>query len=662
MRKALGSSPARLLLDAILMFVFFSLLTSFVEATYIFGLLGTDIPIQIVYVLFLLSPFLLLVFPRLVEARGFMLATGTLGLLFWAASLPLGTGGRMLCTAVGSGLFLLFLASRLRQERRSPAEQGAGLASGVVLSILFRSAHSGSLLLDDGASLAISCLMVCLAIISLFFSSRETTAEQKRQAHEHSSWRSLGITLGLCSSLVLLYFGFTSPAAMARWVAVSYIAVMAVETGALVLFLCAWMAAPGFRRLFSPGLLVAWNVLFLLALAAALRLQQPSFSSGAVYPLYAHAPGLLDKTVFWAMLVLHPVIYADFAFLATALHGERATARGYVRGFAVSSLFLLLLTFAQIFTTVYDYIPVIGPWFRNGFWLIIAIPAALLALSILLVKHDQDRAEGLAVLPPVWLLGIAIVAGSALLVAGLTSARPPATAPGLTEGRNGLRILTYNIQQGQSKTGERSFSEQMEVIRRLRPDVVGLEETDTARIAGGNADLVRFLADGLDMHSYYGPVTVSGTFGVALLSRYPIERPRTFFMPSRGEQTAAIDAWIVVNGKRLHVLVTHLDNDGALPQQRLVLDAAVNGTGDGATAIALGDFNFDPSTEQYRLTTSVLEDAWLASAARTVAPGAPDPARRIDHIFLTKGTPVVASQYLPEGPSDHPALFAEITW
>ena len=223
--------------------------------------------------------------------------------------------------------------------------------------------------------------------------------------------------------------------------------------------------------------------------------------------------------------------------------------------------------------------------------------------------------------------------------------------------------MSYNLQQGYGKTGEKSFEAQLEAIRRMNPDVVGLAETDTARIAGGNADLVRYLADRLAMHAYYGPTPISGTFGVALLSRYPIARARTFFMPSRGEQTAAIDAGIVVNGKRVELLVTHLDNDGAMPQQRLVVDRAVAALGDAvpsAVAVAMGDFNFDPSTAQYRLTTSLLEDAWQSAEQRVVEQGASDPAGRIDHIFLSPGTRVLDGRYLTEGPSDHPAIFAEI--
>ena len=161
-----------------------------------------------------------------------------------------------------------------------------------------------------------------------------------------------------------------------------------------------------------------------------------------------------------------------------------------------------------------------------------------------------------------------------------------------------MRVLTYNIQQGYSTDGRRAYAGQLEVIRSLKPDLVGLQESDVARFSGGNADIVRTFSEGLGMYAYYGPKTVTGTFGIALLSRYPLQNPRTFFMYSAGEQTAAIQAEITVNGKTYQILVTHLGNDGPIIQQQQVL-ARLTGL---QNVIAMGDFNFDQTTEQYALT------------------------------------------------------------
>jgi endonuclease/exonuclease/phosphatase family metal-dependent hydrolase len=657
LRKALDSRPAGMALDAILMFALLSALTLFVEATYVFGLLGTDIPPEIVYVLFLLSPFLLLLRPRLVDSRLLAIAAGGLGLVCWAACLPLGTRARMLLSGASCGLLLVSLVCRVRQLGRSSGEHAASIGSGVLLSALFRAFRSGNLLTSEGWSLAACATLAALGIALLVLRGTERAALPEVSAHSHRSLRSLGMSLGLTGALLIVYLGLSSPAVIARWGGVSYVAVMAVELGAAFLFFAAWVGFPDLAARLPRSLLLLWNLLFFAALACTLRLQQPTYGPISSYPVTASSPGALGSVLFWAALVLSPVIYADFGLLAAALRAEQPTPRGFVRGFAAGSLFLLLFAFCQVFTTVYDYIPVVGPAFRDRFWLVMAFPVVPLALAVVLLRRARSADPATRRALARWLPAAAIVAASTVLVAALSGAHPARA-----DDRGSLRILTYNIQQGNSSSGEKSFQEQMELMRAVSPDILGLEETDTARAAGGNSDLVRFIADGLGMYSCYGPPPESGTFGVALLSRYPIRDARTFYLPSRGEQAAAIEARIAVGGRALRVIVTHLDNDGALPQQLLIIDSAVDGMKAGETVVLMGDLNFRTTTEQYRRTTAVLEDAWERSAERTVDPGAPDPATRIDHIFVTPGTNVRSARYLPRGLSDHPALLAEIAW
>jgi endonuclease/exonuclease/phosphatase family metal-dependent hydrolase len=185
--------------------------------------------------------------------------------------------------------------------------------------------------------------------------------------------------------------------------------------------------------------------------------------------------------------------------------------------------------------------------------------------------------------------------------------------------------------------------------------VIGLQESDTNRAAGGNDDLVRYIADRLGMYSYYGPKTVPGTFGIALLSKGPIEEARTFYMYSVGEQTATIAAQIQIGGDVYHVYVTHLGNGGPIVQQEELLEEIAP-----ENVILMGDFNFRPDTAQYRLTTKVLDDAWALRWPQGVDDEGRQFPERIDHVFVSPGTDVIAARYDTEPESDHPALVVEI--
>jgi endonuclease/exonuclease/phosphatase family metal-dependent hydrolase len=315
------------------------------------------------------------------------------------------------------------------------------------------------------------------------------------------------------------------------------------------------------------------------------------------------------------------------------------------------------MIFAQVFTTVYDYIPVVGPFFRDKFWLVFLVAAAVMALPMLLVRRGAfdlggtggEFEHGKAFAALMVLVAVATILGAALVAARLEAPAPSQTS---------LRILTYNIQQGYNRDGLRDHDGQLALIREVDADIVGLQESDTARIAGGNADVVKYLADRLDMHSYYGPKTVPGTFGIALLSKFPIENPRTFYMYSEGEQTATIEARITVGGRSFDVFVTHLGNGGPIVQQEAVLQE-VQGK---ENVILMGDFNFRPDTDQYRMTTAMLDDSWLQKWPGGNEGQGIDPARRIDHIFLSPGTEVADSEYLPGPQSDHPAMTTVIEW
>jgi endonuclease/exonuclease/phosphatase family metal-dependent hydrolase len=312
---------------------------------------------------------------------------------------------------------------------------------------------------------------------------------------------------------------------------------------------------------------------------------------------------------------------------------------------------MLVMILGNVFTTVYDYIPVIGLAFRDKFWLIHLLVGAAL-FPPLLFSMEEEKSERKFSPSYVFLL-IFIIFVSAGLVNNQVSPKP---IEQMGEHHD-LRILTYNIQQGYSEDGAKNFDGQLDLIKALDPDIIGLQESDTNRIAGGNVDIVRYFADQLDMYSYYGPSVVTGTFGIALISKYLIEDAKTYYMYSEGEQTAVIEAQISVSGETLNVYVTHLGNGGPIIQQEQVLEILEG----KENIIAMGDFNFRPDSDQYDLTVDLLEDTFLISEEEMAIQGF-DVSDRIDHVFVSPGILVEEAFYISGPQSDHPAMFVVIGW
>ncbi|RPI86690.1 MAG: endonuclease/exonuclease/phosphatase family protein [Chloroflexi bacterium] len=197
------------------------------------------------------------------------------------------------------------------------------------------------------------------------------------------------------------------------------------------------------------------------------------------------------------------------------------------------------------------------------------------------------------------------------------------------------------------------------MIRAEDPDILGLQESDTARVANGNVDAVRYFADNLDVYSYYGPTTTTGTFGIALLSKYPIQNPTTFFMYSTGEQTATIQAEISKAGRTYQIFVTHLGNDGPIFQLEDML-TRIQSLDTGQQVIAMGDFNFRPATDQYALMTRTLADAWLLKWPGGKETRGVSNEKRIDYIFVSPELNVLESEYGRSSASDHPYAYIVI--
>ena len=147
------------------------------------------------------------------------------------------------------------------------------------------------------------------------------------------------------------------------------------------------------------------------------------------------------------------------------------------------------------------------------------------------------------------------------------------------------------MQQGR---GIRTFSRYVHDPLSVSPDIIGLEEVDVGCERSGYADEPAELARlaGYPYHAFAQAISLGdGEYGTALLSRYPIEQFDVIPLYTEiGEDRSVGHAVISVDGVKLHVLVTHLSNNG----RSLVIDqmGAIAGMLDTFDNYALlGDLN-----------------------------------------------------------------------
>jgi endonuclease/exonuclease/phosphatase family metal-dependent hydrolase len=572
----------------------------------------------------------------------------------------------MITAGIGVGCFLIFFPLFLQRNYKDDEEQngvtlGLGLAIGTALSILFRTLGST---IDISTYSWFQVIGWGLAVIAAIMIIGMFVTEQKRDVEDPTSLegsistlKTIGLSFGFIGILMMIYYSFASPTVISRWTEGDYFFI----TLLIILMLTFFVIFLTFKRnlliKLEPWIIWIGNALFILALVLTILFNQIQFppSSGS-YPIAAPPTTLIHIVPLILMLISFPILFIDFTLVSREFISCKPTIGKLAGSFVLVSLFFVIMIFAHVFTTVYDYIDVVGPLFRDRFWVVYLVVGLSVVLPVLFVTKSK-----LAFKKPIIGLRsrtisiiIVLITIGTVLAAFLTTPIP--TTP---ETTTSITVMTYNIQQGYSEDGIKNLDGQLKLIKSINPDVLGLQECDTARIANGNIDVVRYFANHLQMYSYYGPKSVTGTFGIALLSKYPINNPRTFFMYSKGEQTATIEARIESGTNSFNMFVTHLGNDGPIVQQ----EAIIKGLNGKTNVVLIGDFNFRPNTLQYNITTFILNDSWILAGSADVDYWDDlefNVSRRIDHIFVSSGISISECQYIVSKESDHPTVWAKI--
>jgi endonuclease/exonuclease/phosphatase family metal-dependent hydrolase len=644
----------------ILFLFFIQMAGTLVSSIYILDLMHTSLDAKVLGVLFFFSPILLLPFGRKTPAA---LVWVICILLFLSRSVTpyLDTMGRMLASGIGTGSALSLIAlSLVAKGKADSSRQGgllasAGLALGVGLSVLLRSLNYS---VDYSLVPAGGWVGVLLGLVLVWQMAQLDWTREPARGGKRGLTSSI---LGIIFVLTLVYFAFSAPAVISRWTEGNYpIIVIAVS---LLAALSIWLTLTSTQLLerISPKGLFAWNLAFTLSLTGTILVHRVAF------PLTAQSPAVVVESPSWLqhiplvlILLLFPVIFVDLRLFVDRIRNLDPSPRDLVPGFLLGGFCLVLLVFMNIFTNVWGYVAPVSTIFRNLYWLpFLLITAGMSLVAVGRKTSSLGNAPILKKLPwsCVVLLGL-ILAGSGF---GVVRAAPHQAVD--TE-RNSLLVMTYNLQAGNDSFGEQSYDRQLAIIRGVQPDILALQESDTARISLNNIDLVRYFADQLGYYSYFGPSTVTGTFGTAILSKYPLEKTHTIFTFSDQDEVGTAEAQIVVGGRILSIYDVHPDGSDTAKQlfAQTLLDRSV----DKAYVIALGDYNLRDYEAAYQAIDAVYTNSWVSVYPSKIGRDGIDMSgdNRIDHIFISTSLGARNPVYVlaPDSATDHPVHWTEIFW
>ena len=645
-------SPWNTLLFALLLLFFLQLFGMWIESIYRISLVRLSPGRELFGMLLLLLP-LSLFFIREHWERFFLWGM-LVSFLVCRVVCPLfGVVGQVFVGGVGVSLFLILLAYAFSARYCFlQGSLGHSLGLAVLVSILLRSWGSS---LDLSMEREATILNIFLAVSAFFLF---LGAMVKRQGNPPQTVTScahpLVTTLGLFANFTLVYLVFSCPMVVCAWAGYAQLGLSGIwVTGAVAVSIAALFLLAYRKGSVSCRMAIVWNVILLLTLVVPLFAGRPLFPESPGEPaVFVNGATALQMATHYLPLIMSFLVVVNSSYIASGLLFKRP--RNAVLPILFGMFFLVALVIMLILTNVWGYVPY-GALFRNRFFL----PFLIAGLGTLLpwVFIRAGKSAGLAGAGRLVTCGAVLIA--LLAVAGSVLRSNAGVAAPASQN---LVILTYNMQQGSHDNGNRNYRQQRDLLRRINADIISLQESDPPRPSGGHVDAVRYFAESLGYYAYYGPGTLTGTFGTAILSRYPIHNPRVFFTYSTPDEIGTAVAEIDVRGTRIAFFSTHPAGGGEVMRDHVSAVLAEGHKYDHV--IAAGDFNFTSRTSYYET---------LAQELRNSAAQAPEDSlyfhggtgtleNKIDHIFVSPTFKVLESHYLlpPESETDHPAHWSTV--
>ncbi|MCG8308481.1 MAG: endonuclease/exonuclease/phosphatase family protein [Cytophagales bacterium] len=661
-----------------LLFLFFiQQITLLIESIYMLNLLNTRMDMKALGLLLLALPVFLFSIQNnkftYISLVGLMLVCMTLSPL-------LSTASRIFSAGIGAGTFLLYLGLHLSNKGSSKVDWGQSAAWATLVSILSRHVGGSLDISITGNSKIIGWMLVIIAALLFYFTVKDyrepdPIAHKKREERPpYYTWFSV---LGLAGSILFIYFALSSPGVIARWTEGDHNTIRFVPAVSILIFI---HLSRYFRSSHTkPRLSIAlWNVLFVGFFIWNILLHRVTFPSlENLNPVTVGQEGLFDKVICYTALVLSPVVFVNISLFAHSIKFVKTSK--LATPFLGGVLMMILCIFVLIFTNTWGYVGTIGRIFRNQFHLPFALAGLMMILPYFFTDPCNEKKTTRFKLNLGWVLSLVLFTTLSALI---FLKRNKMVSTGQAHF-NRLTLMTYNIQQGVDLFGAKNFDGQLAKIREVDPDILCLQESDASRISGGNSDVVRYFSEKLGYYSYYGPKTVTGTYGTAILSKFPLENCRTVFTYSSKDEIGTAIAEIAIRDLKIQIINSHPAGNETSRAEHIHM--VISEARQNEYVIAMGDYNFRQDSPYYKKITKFLNDAWLRvypdaigqidtnkidpsimrrkqSSGKLLNGGKIDMKTRIDHIFISDKFEVLEAHYLPapESQTDHPLHWAVV--
>ena len=202
-----------------------------------------------------------------------------------------------------------------------------------------------------------------------------------------------------------------------------------------------------------------------------------------------------------------------------------------------------------------------------------------------------------------------------------------------------IRLVSYNIKHGRGMDNRVDLERIASVLRKLKPDLIALQEVDHTCTRSGKIDQAAVLGNLLGMHHRFGKFMdfQGGQYGLAILSRFPVQKSIRHQLAPGAEPRCALE--IIVRPTTIGPLLSFISihNDWTREPFRIAqVNDLITGLRERKHPVILaGDFNAEPKAESLaRLKAS----GFLILAKKKDAKTFPSPSPRIEiDYFMARG-------------------------
>jgi endonuclease/exonuclease/phosphatase family metal-dependent hydrolase len=224
-----------------------------------------------------------------------------------------------------------------------------------------------------------------------------------------------------------------------------------------------------------------------------------------------------------------------------------------------------------------------------------------------------------------------------------------------------LTVAAYNIRHGKGLDNQLNLQRTAAVLKRLDADLIALQEVDSVCARSGSIDQAAALGQMLGMNHAFGKFMAydGGSYGMAVLCRFPILDIHQHLLPEGAEPRCALEVIVELPGKKplSFVSIHHdwTDENLRIPQVSALISALESRQ---HPIILAGDFNTLRSAPSFELLQAA---GFLMDEEKAATFPANEPKQEIDYILL-RGFAKAArvSVFDEKMASDHRPIYARV--